>query len=344
MRRRGRFSEFYQWSDGNKAATWSPEPTLPHLSSQCYTEPPLSFGCLVELKIHLHVTPLSFFASGSWFLVLCLAIAPTTSGPNHANQSNPLQSLPDLLKWLDEFQNKRGSTTHNTSALQSTSSNLGGNSAPALCLVRDTASGLNRSRTDADALVLGLCQTPRVSPQEDEALLDFLGASMRVFAARPERRFLLSFRLYNFTMEAWTFDRAGAYSGRTFDIVQEPHRFGHVILRYLRMNDFELSLNPILQHDSQGVFLELGGPRLSVEDEAFVKQDYLVGPGTSCFKAHTPDSTDPCLVVRFAWEQGEVSAEQTLLAFANERHVWGGCLGLKAAGTWTTFQVFSRVV
>jgi hypothetical protein len=178
--------------------------------------------------------------------------------------------------------------------------------------------------------VLGLLQTAAAVPTEDEAVLRLCHVAASVFADRPDRRFLHAFRLYDSTMETWTFDRAGAYSGESFDITKEPHRFQNILAAYLNMKDDELGLNSCLQQDDQGVFVELEDPipsggrrRLSVDKDAFVKHDCLVGPGTTCFKAHGPGSFGPKLVVKFCWSQGEGSVERRLLQFANDRGVWG---------------------
>ncbi len=244
-------------------------------------------------------------------------------------RSIPLLSPLDLLKWLDDFQCQHFGTAPNKFVLNSIGGGHAKISDPSLCLVRNSASKLDGPCPDAAVLVPGLFRTEMASPQADEAVLSFCDVAMRVFAARPDRQFLHAFRLYNSTMETWTFDRAGAYSSKALDIVQEPHRFRDIVAAYMLMDDDGLGLNPILKQDDQGVFLDLPGQnqpwrtRLSVDEDAFVKQDYLVGPGTTCFKARIPGLSDRELVVKFAWEQSEASAESRFLRLANERHVWG---------------------
>ncbi|KAK7408557.1 hypothetical protein QQX98_009262 [Neonectria punicea] len=253
----------------------------------------------------------------------------TIQGASSSSSSIPLQSPLDLLKWLDDFQYQQLSTAQNKFVLRSIRDNHTSISDSTLCLVRNSASKLDGPCPDTAVLVLGLFQAEIASSQVDEAVLSLCDAAMRIFAARPDRQFLHAFRLYNSTMETWTFDRAGAYSGKAFNIVQEPHRFRNMVATYMLMDDNRLGLNPVLRQEDQGVFLELEEPnqpwstRLSVDEDAFVKQDYLVGPGTTCFKARIPGLSDHGLVVKFAWEQSEVSAEPRFLRFANERHVWG---------------------
>ncbi|KAJ3474416.1 hypothetical protein NLG97_g9857 [Lecanicillium saksenae] len=241
----------------------------------------------------------------------------------HANQPIALGSPPELLSWLHEFQTQQRGTAANKFILHDVKGGFSGTLDQSLCLVRDTGPKSETSRSDADVLLLGLFQTETTCHKDEAAMLRFFYVSMRVFAALPDRPFLHAFCISKSTMETWIFDRAGAYSGEAFDIVQEPDRFRNIIMAYMTMNDNGLGLNTALQQDDQGVFLELGGPRLSVEAEAFVKPDSLVGPGTTCFKARMPGSSDQTLVVKFSWEQGQMPAEQKLLAFANERRVWG---------------------
>ena len=54
-----------------------------------------------------------------------------------------------------------------------------------------------------------------------------------------------------------------------------------------------------------------------------MKQEYLVGPGTTCFKARALDLSDKELVGKFVWNQIEGSAERRLLQLANDGNVWG---------------------
>jgi len=132
-------------------------------------------------------------------------------------------------------------------------------------------------------------------------------------------------------MEMWTFDRAGAYSGEMLDIEENPHYLTHILSRYMSMNNNELGLNPVLHEDGNGVFLKLKGypqasnGRVSVEKVAFVQQDYLVGPGTTCFKArgNSEFARAPDMVVKFAWSQNTTCVEKELLEFVNSRNVRG---------------------
>ena len=241
----------------------------------------------------------------------------------------PAQSPSELLRWLDDFQHQQHGTAHNSFVPHSIKGKPELASCIQLSLVRASASEFEGPCPDATILVLGLIQTGIDFSLGDKAVLRFYDLAVGAFTARPDRRFLFAFLVYNSTMEMWTFDRAGAYSGKAFDIVEEPHRFRSILAGYMSMDDDELGLNTFLQKDEQGVFVELkeqnlsSGRRLSVDKDAFVKQDYLVGPSTTCFKARISNSIDQELAVKFVWAQSEVSAERRLLQFANEKNVWG---------------------
>ncbi|KAM5476769.1 hypothetical protein MauCBS54593_000039 [Microsporum audouinii] len=243
--------------------------------------------------------------------------------------SIPLQSPSELLKWLDDLPCRRLGATHNSFVLHSIKRKPRDISGTDICLVRTSASKLQALCPDAAVLVLGLFQTGIEFSPGDEAVLGFCDLAMSVFAARPDRRFLHAFRIYNSTMETWTFDRAGAYSGELFNIVEEPDRFRNIVAGYMSMDDDRLGLNSFLQQDDQGAFLELKEQnqpsvrRLYVDEDAFVRQDYLVGPGTTCFKARIPALRGQEMVVKFAWNRNEGSAERRLLQFANEKNIWG---------------------
>lgn len=255
--------------------------------------------------------------------------AQAETGPDRL--SFCLQSPPELLQWLDSVRHQQQPDNARTKFIfRDMKSKHDGTSGPIMCLVWNSATRSDRLRLDTDILVFGLLQTAAVVPAEDEAILTLCHVAASVFADMPDRRFLHAFRLYDSTMETWTFDRAGAYSGESFDITKEPHRLRNILAGYMVMKDDELGLNSFLQQDDQGVFVELedsipsgGRTRLSVDKDAFVKQDCLIGPGTTCFKAQVPGTSGPKLVVKLCWSEGEGSMERRHLQFANDRDVWG---------------------
>ena len=165
----------------------------------------------------------------------------------------PRQSPTELLNWPDEFRFQQLGTTHNRFIRGKPGKTCG----TLLCLVRDFPSKFERLCPDTAILVLGLFQTKYQSSPSDEAALRFCGLAGNVFTARPDRRFLHAFHIYDSTVETWTFDRAGAHIGKPSNIMKEPHHIRDIIAGYMSMDDNALGLNSFLQEDDQGVFIEL---------------------------------------------------------------------------------------
>jgi len=243
----------------------------------------------------------------------------------------PLQNRVEQIAWLDKFNNKYSGDTARRFVHHYPADLPSEISATVVYLVERYTSNLGKPPSDEDVLVVGLLQTDVDPLRKDESMFRFCELAMKTFTARPDRRFLHAFHVHNSILEMWTFDRAGAYSGEMFDIEENPHYLTHIFGRYMSMDDNEIGLNPVLQKDGHEVFLKLKGypqasnGRISIEKVAFVKQDYLVGPGTTCFKA--PGNSElagaPDMVVKFAWSQNTTCVEKELLEFVNSRNVRG---------------------
>jgi len=68
-----------------------------------------------------------------------------------------------------------------------------------------------------------------------------------VFAAQPTQRFVHGFLLFDTQMQLWVFDRSGAYSSDTFDILKQPDRFIRAVNGYALMTDKELGLDEFIE-------------------------------------------------------------------------------------------------
>ncbi|KUJ12990.1 uncharacterized protein LY89DRAFT_623077 [Mollisia scopiformis] len=178
----------------------------------------------------------------------------------------------------------------------------------------------------SDILVLGSFEHGHGKSPNDTNVLRFCKTARDLLITRSERRFLPAFHIYNSTMEMWTFDRAGAVSSDSFNIEEEPDYFIAVITCYTRLDAADAGLNLMLKEDGQAMFIEQHDARkIYIDDDAFVKPDCLVGPGTTCFKARDVDVKVQRLVVKFAWSESDDGGggERNLLAFANKQNVWG---------------------
>ena len=195
-----------------------------------------------------------------------------------------------------------------------------------LCLVSEVDTRINRVCPGSDILVLGLSEHGHAKLPNDTNILRFCKTARDLLIGRSERRFLHAFHIFNSTMEMWTFDKAGAVSSDAFDIEEKPEYFMAVMTCYIRMNEADAGLNMILKKDAHAMFIEQHDGRiLHIDDDAFVKPDCLVGPGTTCFKARDADAKVQKLVVKFAWSEPDHGGggERNLLAFANEQNVLG---------------------
>lgn len=237
----------------------------------------------------------------------------------------PLQSPLKLLTWLDNFQSQLLVAVHTRFSLCTEGSTHDNDDDDTkLCLVKIPKSSSDISPSDADILVLGVVQT-----NNDGAILRLCDIARRIFAARPERLLLHAFRIHKTMMEKWTFDRAGAYSSRPFDILKDPQHFMDVIATYMTMDNVALGLNTFVQESDAGRYVgfdnqgQSEGRKFFVERGAFVVQDYLVGTGTTCFKARPADLSDQEVVVKFSWTEDDGSIEPKLIRLAHERDVWG---------------------
>lgn len=241
----------------------------------------------------------------------------------------PLQSISELLKWLSDCQFPQFGPTAKRFVVRSLKNEQGSTWAIDLSIFGAYVPGLHIFHHQGSLLVVGLIQTGTDLSLDDEAILGFCCYVEGAFRTRPERLFMHAFIIYNSTMEMWTFDRAGPYSGEAFDITEEPNRFRNILAEYMSMNDDELGMNPLVQEDDHGVFIELKGPtpssdrKLIFNEHAFVAQRALLGPGTTCFKAGIRNFLGRELVVKFVWRRSEVAVERRLLELANEKNVWG---------------------
>ena len=239
-----------------------------------------------------------------------------------------LESLSDLLQWLNSLQ-RQDLASPKKFVEYSIKSRLGKSAGTSICLVRDPSSELKAISPDVAILVLGLFQNGTDTLLDDTSLLQFFDLAMTVFAAQADRRYLHAFRVSGTMMESWVFDRAGAYSGSSFDIVKEPDTYSNAIAGYLSMDADQLGLITVFGVEAVRPW---GGyhtdgrlnlmNRWAVEKDSFVKQDYLVGPGTTCFKADDLLFRGRC-VIKFSWTEGRTSNEPKFLLFANDRKVFG---------------------
>lgn len=142
-----------------------------------------------------------------------------------------------------------------------------------------------------------------------------------IFAAQPTRRFVHGFTLCASVMEAWVFDRSGAYSSGPFDIHEKPETFARALVSYATMDDRAMGLDIFTQKEHSGRFIVLDDAkemekRIELE-EVIVWQKAIVSRGTTCFL------TSENSVAKFAWASDKRKLEVEHLKLAESRGVEG---------------------
>ncbi|KAL8337409.1 hypothetical protein RB601_008781 [Gaeumannomyces tritici] len=92
------------------------------------------------------------------------------------------------------------------------------------------------------------------------------------------------------------------------------------------MTDGDLGTNDIIKHDDGGDFITLDGSspspaRLYLHEEPLSQRQTLVGVGTVCYKARSPDSNRWDYVFKFKWRWMRNQREDGLLLLTGEKHV-----------------------
>jgi hypothetical protein len=114
-----------------------------------------------------------------------------------------------------------------------------------------------------------------------------------------------------------------------FDIESEVTQFLSVISSYQPMTDQELGKLGIIETDGDGSYIHLDNGekpslgKLYLESQPIARRERLVGTGTTCYRARTPDSSRWDYVVKFKWRWARDRPEDELLKVASEKCVWG---------------------
>ncbi|KFX89502.1 hypothetical protein V490_06977 [Pseudogymnoascus sp. VKM F-3557] len=169
----------------------------------------------------------------------------------------------------------------------------------------------------------------RGSVSYQDGLLHLCRSAYQVFACQPTRLFLHGFYIRGSLIELWVFDRSGLYCSDVFDIESDVTQFLSVISSYQRMTDQELGKLGIIETDGGGSYIDLDSAekpslgKLYLESQPIACRERLVGTGTTCYRARTPDSSRWDYVVKFKWRWARDRPEDELLKLAIEKCVWG---------------------
>ncbi|KAF2969955.1 hypothetical protein GQX73_g3620 [Xylaria multiplex] len=162
-----------------------------------------------------------------------------------------------------------------------------------------------------------------------DGLLHLCRSAHNVFASQPTRLFLHGFYMRGSLVELWVFDRSGLYCSEIIDIQKEFVQFLFAILRYQQMTDSELGNIDIIKTDESGSYIVLDNTvtpplgKLYLEHQPIAAREGLVGNGTTCYQARTPNTSQWNHVLKFKWRWARKRSEDELLVQAKEKGVWG---------------------
>ena len=193
-----------------------------------------------------------------------------------------------------------------------------------------------------------------------DGLLRLCRSAYQVFASQPTRLFLHGFYIRGSLVELWVFDRSGLYCSDLFDIHKDFIQFLSIILSYQRMTDQDLGKSNIIETDKGGSYVVLDNVampslgKLYLESQPIASREGLVGTGTTCYRARTPDSNRWNYVLKFKWRWARERPEDELLKLAKKKCVWGAVsldyykeiestANLRRGLRWGTHRKFARM-
>ncbi|KAJ2990636.1 hypothetical protein NUW58_g2849 [Xylaria curta] len=223
----------------------------------------------------------------------------------------------------------------------------------ACLLLAMPASSASNVRTSWDHVqVIG--QFYRRSVCYRDGLLRLCRSARQVFSSQPTRLFLHGFYIRGVLIELWAFDRSGLYCSDVFDVQKDFPQFLNIILSYQQMTDYDLGKLSIIETDTGGNYIVLDSVgKLYLESQPIAFRDRLVGTGTTCYRARSPDSNRWSCIVKFKWRWGKERPENELLTLAKEKRVWGAVsldyykelestANLRAGIRWGTHRKFTE--
>ena len=257
----------------------------------------------------------------------------------------------EVWKWVDSFQESYLKTSSSryfrTKSKKEIEDGQGERQLDLLIKRSDAASA--EVHSIGDVLVVGELTSSKKSARWRPKFVQLATYMRDVFSAQPTRRFVHGFLLFATQMQLWVFDRSGAYSSTTFDILEDPERFIRAISGYALMNDEELGLDTFIQKDGKRTSVTIADATtgenrvLELEATPFTFQRSVASRGTTCYR-----TTNGKQVVKFSWRAAERSSESEHLQAA--RNVSGipklegsrNIISTKALRAGLTFSLKSK--
>ncbi|OBT55405.1 hypothetical protein VE04_04713 [Pseudogymnoascus sp. 24MN13] len=169
----------------------------------------------------------------------------------------------------------------------------------------------------------------RACMKYQDGLLRLCRSAYEVFGSQPTRLFLHGFYIRGSLAELWVFDLSGLYCSDVFDIQKDFVQFISIIRSYQQLTDQELGKLDITQMDEGRSYITLDSVeipalgKLYLEAQPIASRERLVGTGTTCYRARTPNSDRWDYVLKFKWRWARDRPEDDFLNLASEKCVWG---------------------
>ena len=196
-----------------------------------------------------------------------------------------------------------------------------------------TPSGVDIGTDWPHVQIIGnFCNTP--SKTYKDSFVQLCREAQKVFEHQPTRRFLHGFHVVGTLFEPWVFDRSGLYSGESWDIESNRHRFMSTLISYSLMSETELGVNTWIKRDGKGKYIHVSeldkssSNRLHLEEKPIMSLNEIVCNGITVYRAKQSSSRHWGSVAKFKWLPLRTGStrwpgEERMLRLATERQVWG---------------------
>ncbi|EEH43909.2 uncharacterized protein PADG_00198 [Paracoccidioides brasiliensis Pb18] len=177
-----------------------------------------------------------------------------------------------------------------------------------------------------DILMVGELKNSKKKLRIKDTLLQIGHCMHEVFAAQLTLWFIHTFTICGTKMEAWVFDRSGAYSSGVINIHADLRQFLQVLVGYTMMSDEELGLDIFIARDEGGSkSITVKEPGSSEEmvlqlSEILFFQCAIVCCGTTCFLTGNGQVEG---VAKLSWVSDKQHSEVELFKLAGQKNVQG---------------------
>ena len=193
-----------------------------------------------------------------------------------------------------------------------------------------------------DVLVVGEIKRSYTEEMVKETILQLARYVREIFGAQPGRRFVHAFTVCGHRARFWFFDRVGVSISTVHNIssTQGQKSFMHGLLSYMKMSALQLGFDGHYKDESGNTFIPNGVNNLAylhLGDKQFklikilTKSHAICTRATLCWLAKERECPSGCTggcqdcfcIVKEAWRDSKLTAENELWKLASEKQVFG---------------------